>query len=273
MGVPISTRRLELTRRSSARGAPRRAPARRPVPIARRLPLPVGALQRGRHETAEQRRRALGAGLELGVELGGHEEGVLLELDHLDEALVGRGARNPQSLPGAPDRVREALAEEVVDLVAVTVALVDDGLSVQLARRRPGVELDRVRAEAHRPPEVRDLLLLGQQVDHRIGRLDVELGRVGALHVRHVAGELGHRDLHPEADPEVRDPVTAGIAGSGDLALDPAPAEAPGDQDPVGLAEQLLGGPSLSASESIQSILQLASCIEAAWRSASETDR
>ena len=37
--------------------------------------------QRGRDEVAEQRRRALRAGLELGVELGGHEEGMVLELD------------------------------------------------------------------------------------------------------------------------------------------------------------------------------------------------
>ena len=46
---------------------------------------------------AEQRRGALGAGLELGVELGGDEERVVVELDHLDEALVGRGARDAQA--------------------------------------------------------------------------------------------------------------------------------------------------------------------------------
>ena len=57
----------------------------------------------------------------------------------------------------------------------------DDGLAVGLARARPFDELDRLRAEAHRPAEVLDLLLLRQQVDHRIRRLGIHLGRVGAV--------------------------------------------------------------------------------------------
>ena len=49
-----------------------------------------------------------------------------------------------------------------------------------------------------------------------------------------MAGELDDRDLHPEADAEVRDPLLARDPGRLDLALDPALAEAAGDQDPVG---------------------------------------
>jgi hypothetical protein len=41
------------------------------------------SLQGGRNEVAEQRRRALGARLELGMELGGDKEGVIVELDDL----------------------------------------------------------------------------------------------------------------------------------------------------------------------------------------------
>jgi hypothetical protein len=67
------------------------------------------------------------------------------------------------------------------------------------------VQLDRVGAEAHRPAEVGDLLLLGQQVDDRERRLGVELGRVGAVHAGDVARELGHGDLHAQADAQVRD--------------------------------------------------------------------
>ena len=63
--------------------------------------------------------------------------------------------------------VDELLAVLVVDLVAVAVALVDDELAVGLARLRALGELDRLRAEPHRAAEVLDLLLLGQQVDHR----------------------------------------------------------------------------------------------------------
>ena len=86
----------------------------------------------------------------------------------------------------------------------------------------------------------RDFLLFGQQVDHRVGRLGIELGGVGAVHAGDVTGELDHRDLHPEADPEVGDPLLAGDLGGADLALDAALAEAAGDQDPVEALERLL---------------------------------
>src|SRR6185295_8097498 len=90
---------------------------------------------------------------------------------------------------------------------------------------------------AHRAAEVRDLLLLGQEVDHRPLGLDVELGRVRALHADDVAGELAHGDLHAEADPEVRDPLLAGDLDRADLALDPPATEAAGDEDAVRVAE------------------------------------
>ena len=76
--------------------------------------------------------------------------------------------------------VLEPLAQVVVHLVAVAVALVDDGLAVDLAGARVVVQLHGVRAEPHRAAHVAHLLLLRQEVDHRERRLRVELGRVGA---------------------------------------------------------------------------------------------
>ncbi len=119
----------------------------------------------------------------------------------------------------------------------MAVALVDDGLAVQRPRPRVGVDLHRVGAEAHRPAEVGDLLLLGQQVDHRMRRLGVELRRVRAVHVRDVARELHHRDLHAEAHAEIRDALLARDSRRADLAFDAATAEAARDEDAVGLAE------------------------------------
>jgi hypothetical protein len=55
-------------------------------------------------------------------------------------------------------------------------------------------------------------------VDHRMGRLLVELGRVGALEARHVAGELDRRDLHPEAEAVVGHLALAGVLRRLDLA-------------------------------------------------------
>ena len=191
-----------------------------------------GSLRRRAHELAEQRLGARGPRVELGVELGGDEEGVVGELDDLDQPLVRRGPAGHEAL------VLEPAPKQVVDLVTMAVALVDHRLAEDLPRPRAVVELHRVRAEPHRPPHVGDLLLLGQQVDHREGGLRVELGRVGTVHPRHVAGELDHGRLHPEADAEIRDVVLARDARRLDLALDPAVAEAAGDEDPVGRGQR-----------------------------------
>ena len=125
----------------------------------------------------------------------------------------------------------------VVDLVAVAVALVDDLLAVDLAGPRALVQLHRVGAQAHRAAHVAHLLLLRQEVDHRERGLRIELRGVRTVHARHVAGELGHRDLHPQADAEVGNPVLACIPRRADLALDAADAEPAGDEDPVALSQ------------------------------------
>ena len=151
---------------------------------------------------------------------------MVVELDDLDEPLVRRRARHDQ--PGG----LEPLAQEDVDLVAVAVALVDDGLAVELARPRAGVELDRIGAQAHRAAEVGDLLLLGQEVDDGVRRLGIELRRVRAVHVGDVAGELAHRDLHAQADAEVRDPRSRATRAARILPSIPRPPKPPGTRMP-----------------------------------------
>ena len=101
----------------------------------------------------------------------------------------------------------------------------------------PVGELDRLRAEPHRPAEVLDLLLLGQQVDHGVRRLRVHLGRVRALEPEHVPGELADRHVHAEADAEIGDSALAGDPAGEDLALPPARAEAARHEDAVDLVE------------------------------------
>ena len=187
----------------------------------------------GADELAEERLGPVRARVELGVELGGDEEGVVGQLDHLDQALVGRGAAGDQAL------VLELAPQEHVHLVTVTVALVDDALAEDLPRPRALVQFHRVGAEPHRAAHVAQFFLFGQQVDHRVGRLGIELGGVGAVHPGDVAGELDHRDLHAEADAEVGDLALAGDPRGLDLALDPALAEAAGDQDPVEALERV----------------------------------
>jgi hypothetical protein len=126
---------------------------------------PFGAIGRGPHDRREERVRAVGPALELGVRLGRDEEGVrrARQLDELDEPLVGRGARAHEP------RLLEPLAVLVVDLVPVTVPFVHDVLAVRSVHDRAGRELRRVRAEAHRAAEVDDVALLVHEVDDRVG--------------------------------------------------------------------------------------------------------
>ena len=166
--------------------------------------------------------------------LRGDEERVVVpaQLDDLDEPLIGRGARADE-----PSRLEPA-AQVVIDLIAMPVALVHDRFAVELAHPGPVVQLHRVGAEAHGPAHVGDLLLLGQEVDHRVRRLRVHLGRVRALHPDGMPGEFGDGDLHPEADSQVRNLVLAGDLGGPDLALEATAAKAAGDEDAVGLRDR-----------------------------------
>ena len=117
------------------------------------------------------------------------------------------------------------------------VPLVNDRLAVRVARTRALLDLDRLRTEAHRAAEVLDLLLLGEQVDDRERRLGVHLGRVRTLHAADVPCELGHRDVHAEADAEVRDLLFARHTAREDLPLPTARAEAARDEHAVDLLE------------------------------------
>ena len=98
--------------------------------------------------------------------------------------------------------------------------------------------LDCLRPEPHRAPEILDLLLLGQQIDHGMWRFGIHLGRVGPVETEHVTGELGDGDMHPQADPEIRDLALAGDATGKDLSLPPARSEPSGNEHPVDLLEQ-----------------------------------
>ena len=176
-------------------------------------------------------------GGELGVELAGDEPGMVRDLDDLDQLVVQRPAR--EAHPG----VLHAVQVAVVELVAVAVTLADLGLAVDRARQAAGLEPAVLPAQAHGAAQVRGLVAglhpaplvapLGDQSDHRVRRLAVELGAVGALQPGHVAGILDHRDLHAQTDAEVGDAPLPGEARGRDLALDAPLAETARHQDGV----------------------------------------
>ena len=90
----------------------------------------------------------------------------------------------------------------------------------------------------------------------------------------HVARELGHRDLHAEADAEVRHAALAREPRGADLALHAAHAEAAGDQDAVALLELALGLRAVDRLGVDPADLDASRrCGWPAWPSASITDR
>ena len=90
-----------------------------------------------------------------------------------------------------------------------------------------------VGTEAHGATHVRDVDLLCHQVDHRVGRQPIELGRVRTIELRHGACRFDDHDLHAEADAEEWDASLPSDAGSCDHALDASLAEAARNHDPV----------------------------------------
>src|SRR5687768_8600595 len=81
------------------------------------------------HEPGEERVRLPRARAELRMELAGHEERMLRNLDELDELLLRPHARYPEAA------LLELAQVVVVHLVAVAVALLDDPFPVEPRRR------------------------------------------------------------------------------------------------------------------------------------------
>src|SRR5574337_39589 len=196
------------------------------------------ALQRRADEAVEQRVAVPRGGLELGVELHADEPGVHVarQLDDLGQLVGLRDRREHEP------RLAQAVEVVRVGLVAVAVAFGDD-VAVDVVRQRAALHVRALRAQAHRAAQVgaRVALLdravavlpLLDQPDHRMRRRRLELGRVGVRKARDMARELDRRDLHAQADAEVRDALLAREACRADLALDPALAEAAGHQHRV----------------------------------------
>ena len=71
------------------------------------------------------------------------------------------------------------------------------------------------------------------EVDHRVQRVGVELGGVGAQQPELVAAELDHHHLEAQAQAQARDVVLTRVRRRGDLALDAPRAEPAGDHHAV----------------------------------------
>src|SRR5437773_150621 len=182
---------------------------------------------------------------EFGVELHADEEGMAGELHYLGQVLARRARRDLVALR------LELRHVDIVDLIAVAMALVHLG-AVNGGGQRPRLDRTLLRAQAHGAAELRFVGApfdpagavepLGDQRDHRMRRVGIELGAVRASEARHVARIFDGGELHAKADAEVRYAVLARVTDRAHLALGAALAEAAGHQDRVHLLEAAEAG-------------------------------
>ena len=176
--------------------------------------------------------RPVGTALELRVKLGTHEPGVVRQLDDFYQAAVWGQARQPHT---AHLHLRP---EIVVELVAVAVALGDLCRAIQLPAAGALRQHAGVAAQPHGAALGGDIHLVRHQVDDRVGG-GGKFGGAGVCPAQHVAGELDHRHLHPQADAEVGNAAFPGVPHGRDHALDAPVAEAAGHQDAAAARQPL----------------------------------
>src|SRR5689334_6813951 len=117
----------------------------------------VNLVVRRGDEALEERMGLVRLALEFGMKLAGNEEGVVLQLDDLDELAVGRQAAEDEA------GLLEALLVGVIEFVTVPVAFVDHECAVEMRRHGIHGELAGLGAEAHGAALLRNFLLLVQQ--------------------------------------------------------------------------------------------------------------
>ena len=163
--------------------------------------------------------RIVRTGFELRMELRADEPRMILDLDYLDETVIRQCAGNHHA------RLRELLPIDVVELIAVAMALMDELHAIGRRRIRPQAHLARISTQAHRAALFLDIDLRAHEVDDRMRGLGVELGAVGIAHAADVARELDNRALHAQAQPQEWKLVLPRILDRANLPLDPAIAD------------------------------------------------
>ena len=155
------------------------------------------------------------------------------QFDDLNQPPVRREPAQDQSM------LRQRFPVGIVEFIPVPMPFLHLVHSVSLLRQGAVLNPAGIGAESHRASFVRHALLVRHEMDHRMRRRRVELGAVGAGQTSHMPGEFDHRALHAQAEAQKRKPALPRVANGFDLAFDAPYAESTGNQDAVGVAEQL----------------------------------
>src|SRR5918998_1782722 len=121
------------------------------------------------------------------------------------------------------------------------MAFLDQFLAVDLGSQSVRLDLAGVMPEAHGTAHLY-ANLVGHDVYQRVRTLGIELCRVRFVEADHVPGELDYRDLHSQAESEVRGTRLPRVTGRLYLPLRPAVAEPRQDQNSVRPTQALPAG-------------------------------
>ena len=133
----------------------------------------------------------------------------------------------------------EVVAEVVVELIAVAVALHDVVYAISLVYLAVWQQMAWIAAQTHGAAHVCDVLLFLHDVDDIVWRVLIHLAAVGIGQFENIARILDDHDLHAEADAECRHVVLAAVLRCDDLALYASCAKAWADDDAVACVDSL----------------------------------
>ena len=92
----------------------------------------------------------------------------------------------------------------VVEFVTMPMPFVDAECAVKLAGFRAHRQLAWLRAQPHGAAFLRDFFLFVLESDDRMRRVGIEFGRVRVLEFQNVARKFDRRDLHAQAEAQIR---------------------------------------------------------------------
>ena len=167
------------------------------------------------------------AAFELRMVLDPHKEGMIRKLHRLDQSAVrGKPAQDqPASLQSVPIII--------VELIAMAMPFTDVQAAVAAFHHRTGADHAGIRTETQRAAFVDLIALSGHEVDHLVWATLIEFPGIGIADAGCIPREFSDSDLHPEADPEIGDPVFPCVLRGQDHPRDPAAAEPSGDDDAI----------------------------------------
>ena len=169
----------------------------------------------------------IGAALELRMVLNTHMEGPVGQFHRLHQSAVW--GKTAQCQTGCAKDIPVI----VIELITVTVALVDQRLTIATLHGRSLGNHAGIAAQTQGAAFVNLIALTGHKVDDLMFSLRGKFTRVCICDTQYMTGVFDHGDLHSKADSEIGNVVFPRILRRQNHALNAAITEATGDDDTV----------------------------------------